>query len=114
MLRINLLLAAAIAASTVGCAICDTCDDFPAPCTGPNCGQNYAMPEGAPEALANPGMMPGSPVMGASTPAYAPTDDSAGPAPVAPPDTPSPEIPPAPTTPVPFSPPTPMEPPAQP
>ena len=29
----------ALAAAT-GCAQCDTCDDFPAPCVGPNCGQN--------------------------------------------------------------------------
>ena len=41
MSRISLLLvAAAVAAGVVGCAQCDTCDDFPAPCTGPNCGQN--------------------------------------------------------------------------
>ncbi len=25
----------------IGCAHCDTCDDFPAPCTGPNCGYPY-------------------------------------------------------------------------
>ena len=37
-----LLVAAALAAGGFGCAHCDTCDDFPAPCTGPNCGfQGY-------------------------------------------------------------------------
>ena len=34
-LAVGLALAAAS-----GCAQCDTCDDFPAPCVGPNCGQN--------------------------------------------------------------------------
>ena len=34
----SLLVAAGLAAGTVGCAQCDTCDDFPAPCIGPNCG----------------------------------------------------------------------------
>jgi hypothetical protein len=36
-----LVLAASLAAVAVGCAHCDTCDDFPAPCTGPNCGYPY-------------------------------------------------------------------------
>ena len=36
-----LVLAASAAAIAVGCAHCDTCDDFPAPCTGPNCGYPY-------------------------------------------------------------------------
>lgn len=36
-----LVLAASMAAVAVGCAHCDTCDDFPAPCTGPNCGYPY-------------------------------------------------------------------------
>ena len=36
-----LFLSASAAAFAVGCAHCDTCDDFPAPCTGPNCGQAY-------------------------------------------------------------------------
>lgn len=36
-----LVLAASAAAIAVGCAHCDTCDDFPAPCTGPNCGHPY-------------------------------------------------------------------------
>lgn len=37
----QLVLAASLAAFAVGCAHCDTCDDFPAPCTGPNCGYPY-------------------------------------------------------------------------
>ena len=36
-----LVLAASAAALAVGCAHCDTCDDFPAPCTGPYCGYPY-------------------------------------------------------------------------
>ncbi|HWE40166.1 MAG TPA: hypothetical protein VG406_26680 [Isosphaeraceae bacterium] len=32
-----LVLATALAAGTVGCAHCDICDDFPAPCNGPGC-----------------------------------------------------------------------------
>ncbi len=31
----------ALTMGSVGCAHCDTCDDFPAPCTGPNCGYPY-------------------------------------------------------------------------
>jgi hypothetical protein len=38
MARWNLLMAAAtVAAGTIGCAHCDTCDDFPVPCVGANC-----------------------------------------------------------------------------
>jgi hypothetical protein len=81
MSRISLLLVAAVvAAGVVGCAQCDTCDDFPAPCTGPNCGQNQAgildyMPQG-------PGQAPAS--MGAAPASAAPMNDSAGPAPATP------------------------------
>jgi hypothetical protein len=46
-----LLVAAALAAGTIGCAHCDTCDDFPTPCTGPNCGYAGLLP-GAPEVMA--------------------------------------------------------------
>ena len=39
MSRTSLLLAAfTLAAGMTGCTHCDTCDDFPTPCTGPNCG----------------------------------------------------------------------------
>ncbi len=39
MSRTSLLLAAfTLTAGMTGCTHCDTCDDFPAPCTGPNCG----------------------------------------------------------------------------
>ena len=48
MSRSRLLLAFALmtALGTFGCAHCDTCDDFPAPCVGPNCGggAGYAAP----------------------------------------------------------------------
>ncbi len=84
MSRISLLMVAAVvAAGVVGCAQCDTCDDFPAPCTGPNCGQNQGgvldyMPPG-----------PGQPAgMGAAAPLAPPANDAAGPAPTAPPTPP--------------------------
>jgi hypothetical protein len=105
MLRINLLVAVAVAAGVVGCAQCDTCDDFPAPCTGPNCGQPYSVPA----AMTDPAMTQGGPVMGTTTP-VPPGNDSAGPAPVAPPESPGPDAPPAGSG----SPPTPMDPAAQP
>lgn len=39
MLRLSLLLAAvACTIGTAGCTHCDTCDDFPIPCVGGNCG----------------------------------------------------------------------------
>ena len=40
MTRFALLVLGMALAGATGCAQCDTCDDFPAPCTGPNCGQN--------------------------------------------------------------------------
>ena len=40
MTRFALLLVGLAIAGATGCAQCDTCDDFPAPCVGPNCGQN--------------------------------------------------------------------------
>jgi hypothetical protein len=39
MSRIRLLMLIVAAAGFAGCAVCDTCDDFPVPCVGPNCGQ---------------------------------------------------------------------------
>ncbi len=34
----HLLVALAATTGAVGCTHCDTCDDFPSPCNGPNCG----------------------------------------------------------------------------
>ncbi len=34
----TMLLAGSLALVAVGCTHCDTCDDFPTPCVGPNCG----------------------------------------------------------------------------
>ncbi len=86
MTRLSLLLgSAALAIGTIGCAQCDTCDDFPAPCTGPNCGAG-----GLYGGAAGPVMYPASasaPV--SSSPGLAPTPGAAG----AP--TPPPEMPPA-------------------
>ncbi len=101
-----LLLAATVGVGYVGCAQCDTCDDFPAPCTGPNCGQNAG---GIPSYL-GPMMGQGTPVMGAATPNGRAMNDAAGPAPVAPPSTRSPETPPVDPT----SPPAPMDTPVNP
>lgn len=101
MSRISLLLVAgAVAAGVVGCAQCDTCDDFPAPCTGPNCGQSspgildYLPPgPGQPARTEMPTMSTGS----------TPMNDAAGPAPTAPPTPPvDPTTPPAATEPAPM------------
>ncbi len=66
MLRSNLALLAALSLTValVGCTQCDTCDDFPLPCNGPNCGfqgapveygsYGAAGPVGADVALAPP------------------------------------------------------------
>ena len=40
MTRFFFLMVGLALVGVSGCAQCDTCDDFPAPCTGPNCGQN--------------------------------------------------------------------------
>ena len=96
MLRINLLVAVAVAAGVVGCAQCDTCDDFPAPCTGPNCGQPYSVPT----AMTDPAMSQGGPVMGTMTP-VAPASDAAGPAPATPAPATQPRPPRTPPPPVP-------------
>jgi hypothetical protein len=89
MSRINLLMvAAAVAAGVVGCAQCDTCDDFPAPCTGPNCGQNRAgildyLPPGPGQPYGA-----GAAPMGTVSPNTVPATDAAGPAPSTPPTPP--------------------------
>ncbi len=60
MSRLRAFLAiSGLAMSTWGCAQCDTCDDFPAPCVGPNCGMgagynNGPAPTTAPAAPAAP------------------------------------------------------------
>jgi hypothetical protein len=48
MLRLSaLLVAAGLSIVVFGCAQCDTCDDFPTPCNGPNCVGGYGMPSQA-------------------------------------------------------------------
>jgi hypothetical protein len=49
MLRLSRALAAVILAvvGATGCAQCDTCDDFPIPCAGGNCGFEGPPPPGA-------------------------------------------------------------------
>ena len=42
-----LMAAASLAIGAFGCAHCDTCDDFPVPCTSSNCGYQQA-PDGVP------------------------------------------------------------------
>ena len=69
------------ATNLVGCAVCDTCDDFPAPCLGPNCG-------GGSGALPNYlGGGQGYAVMGTNTPVYSAgaADDAAPSGPTMPP-----------------------------
>ncbi len=101
MLRISLLVAIGVMASAVGCAQCDTCDDFPAPCVGPNCGGNTYAPPG----YLAPTMDQSAPMQGpANAPAAQPADDQAPGGPAAP-ATPSPSVPPVDATP-----PTPTEP----
>jgi hypothetical protein len=113
MSRSSLLLMAALAAGGFGCAHCDTCDDFPAPCTGPNCGfQGYPIgaelpggPTGAPIVPVPVGPSHQVPV---GPPVGSPVADPAPATP--PPDAPSegpstPETPP----PLPDSPPLPSE-----
>lgn len=65
----SLLMAATVASAVVGCAHCDTCDDFPAPCT--DCGYNAATPAAGAPMMADgtimdpsfaPGMPPGAPI----------------------------------------------------
>ena len=93
MLRINLLVAVAVAAGVVGCGpSADTCDDFPAPCTGPNCGQGYGA-YGMPAAMADPAGTGGGPVMAPTAPA-APAMRPV-PAPAAPAESAAPPSPPA-------------------
>jgi hypothetical protein len=77
MLRLNLLLVAvALAAVQAGCTQCDTCDDFPTPCIGGNCGPRAFAPA-APSYEAPMVVPPGAP-------ATAPTPPS-GPSAFAPP-----------------------------
>jgi len=43
-IKLGLLAAALTAGAVVGCAQCDTCDDFPTPCLGGNCGPQPGHP----------------------------------------------------------------------
>ena len=72
MSRSLLLLtaAASLAVGALGCAHCDTCDDFPTPCTGANCGYQQA-PNGVPYPVG-----PAVPVGGPASPAPAPITSS--------------------------------------
>ena len=103
MTRFALLVVGLALAGVTGCAQCDTCDDFPAPCVGPNCGQN---------GFATGGFIPptqaGLPQDAAMTTAPAPGYDQA-PAIDNNPGQPSPSMPPA-TDPAGNSPPLPTTP----
>ena len=95
MLRLSLLLVAvALAAGSVGCTHCDTCDDFPIPCVGSNCGPISGQPIGS----YTPAGVVGVPFNGPMTPMPAPTSanalDAEAPAPAM---TPGSELPPAPS-----------------
>jgi hypothetical protein len=98
MLRLSaLLVAAGLSIVAVGCAQCDTCDDFPAPCNGPNCPGAYGMgmpsqtgavtyssPTGAPGDATEVLPPPSSPAGSGSTPPP-PTSPGTGTVPVVPP-----------------------------
>jgi hypothetical protein len=85
MSRISaLLVAAGLLAGSGGCAQCDHCDDFPAPCTGPNCAGAYDMNHGP---LAHRGAPDAGGAPATMSPAK-PMDDSAGPVPATPPANP--------------------------
>lgn len=64
-----LLLAAATTLALAGCAHCDTCDDFPIPCQGGNCGGGFAGPTAG---LPGMGPMLPPPAPGPDAPATAP------------------------------------------
>ena len=60
--RISLLLVAvALVAGAVGCAHCDTCDDFPTPCVGGDCGYAPSGPPGGYAMIPTMGVAPGMP-----------------------------------------------------
>ncbi len=105
MLRLNLLLVAvALAAVQAGCTQCDTCDDFPTPCFGGNCGPRSYAPT-APAYEAPMVMPPGAPATAAPVPpagpsAFAPPPTQPGFAPGAAPTITGPDLsPPAPSSP---------------
>jgi hypothetical protein len=105
MSRISaLLVAAGLLAGSGGCAQCDHCDDFPAPCTGPNCAGAYSM---NPTSVANRGGTDPGAAPATMSPAK-PSDDSAGPIPPPPRANSMPGA--APTVPGETSPPRPTEP----
>ncbi len=84
MTRLNAaLVAAGLAVGAVGCAHCDTCDDFPAPCVGPNCGGQYGVYGPGAGPMAADGPMTAAPAPGAS---LGPVIDGVG----APPSAPAP------------------------
>ena len=68
----SILATASVCMCTWGCAQCDTCDDFPAPCIGPNCGMAgaYAVPNHGPIPATAPAT-PAAPATGVSTPSDA-------------------------------------------
>ena len=97
MLRKSLWLAAVALAAvvTTGCTLCDTCDDFPVPCAGGNCG-------GAEVAPVYPGtysIPPGTVTTTAVVPMPAAAPDAAAPVPPSiSPAPPAPVVTPLPTT----------------
>lgn len=76
-----LAIAMGLAAGAIGCAHCDTCDDFPAPCLGGNCGSEPVM--------AGPTMAMGPAILEAAPLTSAPAAPSNGPGPFSAPTTPA-------------------------
>jgi hypothetical protein len=83
MLRLRFLMAsAALSVGAIGCAHCDTCDDFPSPCGTPYCGYNTAY---APLPGAAPGPVVDMPAGATSAPPPPVTVPSSGSNPTPPP-----------------------------
>lgn len=94
-----LLLVASATLALAGCAHCDTCDDFPTPCQGGDCGGGMGGP--APS-MGLPGMGPmfPPPTAGPDAPATAPATPPSGRSPALGSDLgPAPTLPAAPETP---------------
>jgi hypothetical protein len=58
-----------LAVGAVGCAHCDTCDDFPTPCIGGNCGGGSAFMPGMAMAPTSAEGAPATSAPGSTTPA---------------------------------------------
>jgi hypothetical protein len=80
MSRLSLLVAsAALGLAAVGCAHCDTCDDFPAPCNGPNCGMTSGYGMSGPQTAPTTAAPAQPPAAGAAAAPTTPSETPAAP-----------------------------------